>query len=94
MLQRSKPFHHVECVTRLRHSSKTIVQVWNFQEHKNQKQEDNQRHYQAFINDKASHANLLYYRWLSGRSKKNFSHRLGISYTETLHARNATSILK
>ncbi|PKY53158.1 hypothetical protein RhiirA4_471210 [Rhizophagus irregularis] len=47
-----------------------------------------------FINDKSSHANLLYHRWLSGQPKYNYSKRLGISYISAIHARDANSILK
>lgn len=45
-----------------------------------------------FVNSKASHANLLYSRWRSHARKNVFSQRLGISYTETIHARDATSV--
>ncbi|CAB4388143.1 unnamed protein product [Rhizophagus irregularis] len=49
---------------------------------------------QKFINNKISHANLLYFRWKSHFKKHIFSRRLVISFTETLHARDGTSILK
>ncbi|PKY57365.1 hypothetical protein RhiirA4_428932 [Rhizophagus irregularis] len=47
-----------------------------------------------FIDNKASHANLLYHRWLSGQPKHHYSKRLGISFISSIHARDANSILK
>ncbi|PKB97456.1 hypothetical protein RhiirA5_433121 [Rhizophagus irregularis] len=48
---------------------------------------------EEFINDKPSHANLLYHRWLSGQPKHNYSKRTGISYISSIHARDAKSII-
>lgn len=45
-----------------------------------------------FTNDKSAQANLLFCRWQYGRTNEVFSNRLGISYSETYHARDATSI--
>ncbi|CAG8767178.1 hypothetical protein GLOIN_2v1483925 [Rhizophagus irregularis DAOM 181602=DAOM 197198] len=45
-----------------------------------------------FDNNKISHANLLYYRWLDGKSKRITSRRLGISYDSNIHARDSLSI--
>ncbi|CAB4389861.1 unnamed protein product [Rhizophagus irregularis] len=47
-----------------------------------------------FINNKSSHANLLYYRWLNGKSKRITSRRLGISYDSNIHARDPSTKLK
>ncbi|CAG8755034.1 10141_t:CDS:2, partial [Rhizophagus irregularis] len=47
-----------------------------------------------FANTKASHANLLYYRWLDGKTKRITSRRLGISYDSNIHARDSLSITK
>ncbi|PKB96620.1 hypothetical protein RhiirA5_434527 [Rhizophagus irregularis] len=47
-----------------------------------------------FINDKSSHANLLYYRWLNGKSKRITSRRLGISYNSNIQARDFSTTLK
>ncbi|PKB93361.1 hypothetical protein RhiirA5_441493, partial [Rhizophagus irregularis] len=47
-----------------------------------------------FINDKSSHANLLYYRWLNGKSKSITSRRLGISYDSNIHARDPSTTFK
>ncbi|CAB4388760.1 unnamed protein product [Rhizophagus irregularis] len=48
---------------------------------------------EEFINDKSSHANLLYHRWLSGQPKHNYSKRTGISYISSIHARDNKSIV-
>ncbi|PKY62058.1 hypothetical protein RhiirA4_432255, partial [Rhizophagus irregularis] len=64
---------------------------------KNIKPKDNRlnRHTnENFINDKPSHANLLYHRWLSSQPKHHYSKRTGISYISSIHARDANSILK
>ncbi|POG57870.1 hypothetical protein GLOIN_2v1735928, partial [Rhizophagus irregularis DAOM 181602=DAOM 197198] len=47
-----------------------------------------------FVNNKASHANLLYYRWLDSKTKRITSRRLGISYDSNIHARDSLSITK
>ncbi|EXX56844.1 hypothetical protein RirG_212550 [Rhizophagus irregularis DAOM 197198w] len=47
-----------------------------------------------FINNKSSHANLLYHRWLSSQPKHHYSKRTGVSYISSIHARDANSILK
>ncbi|CAB4386735.1 unnamed protein product [Rhizophagus irregularis] len=47
-----------------------------------------------FTNNKSSHANLLYYRWLNGKSKRITSRRLGISYDSNIHARDPSTKLK
>ncbi|UZO00401.1 uncharacterized protein OCT59_011535 [Rhizophagus irregularis] len=44
-----------------------------------------------FFNDKSSHANLLYYRWLNGKSKRITSRRLGILYNSNIHARDPST---
>ncbi|EXX72643.1 hypothetical protein RirG_067450 [Rhizophagus irregularis DAOM 197198w] len=47
-----------------------------------------------FINTKSSYANLLYYRWLNGKSKRITSRRLGISYNSDIHARDLSTTFK
>ncbi|PKK67457.1 hypothetical protein RhiirC2_783479 [Rhizophagus irregularis] len=47
-----------------------------------------------FINNKSSHANLLYYRCLNGKLKRITSRRLGISYDSNIHARDPSTKLK
>ncbi|CAB4399033.1 unnamed protein product [Rhizophagus irregularis] len=47
-----------------------------------------------FTNNKSSHTNLLYYRWLNGKSKRITSRRLGISYDSNIHARDPSTKLK
>ncbi|PKY60053.1 hypothetical protein RhiirA4_517101 [Rhizophagus irregularis] len=54
----------------------------------------NPKHVSAPIeNSKAFHANLTYNRWKSGTKKLVFSNRLGISYQESIHARDVNSVL-
>uniref|UniRef100_U9U9B2 DUF8211 domain-containing protein n=1 Tax=Rhizophagus irregularis (strain DAOM 181602 / DAOM 197198 / MUCL 43194) TaxID=747089 RepID=U9U9B2_RHIID len=47
-----------------------------------------------FFNDKSSHANLLYYRWLNGKSKHITSRQLGISYNSNIQARDPSTTFK
>ncbi|CAG8552364.1 13453_t:CDS:2 [Rhizophagus irregularis] len=42
-----------------------------------------------FVNNKASYANLLYYRWLDDKLKRITSRQLGISYNSNIHARDS-----
>ena len=59
--------------------------------------DNNQKSKQAptsFINNKVSHANLLYYRWLEEKLKRITSRRLGISYDSAIHARDKHSTTK
>ncbi|PKY26873.1 hypothetical protein RhiirB3_442347 [Rhizophagus irregularis] len=44
-------------------------------------------------NTKAAHVNLIYDRWKSCTKKTVTSNRLGISYQESIHARDVTSVL-
>ncbi|CAB5361083.1 unnamed protein product [Rhizophagus irregularis] len=44
------------------------------------------------LNPKIYHANLLYTRWNTHRTKRIYSRRLGISFEETIHARDRYSI--
>ncbi|PKC00046.1 hypothetical protein RhiirA5_428774 [Rhizophagus irregularis] len=44
------------------------------------------------VNPKIYHANLLHTRWHSHRAKRIYSQRLGISYEETIYARDRYSI--
>ncbi|PKY56499.1 hypothetical protein RhiirA4_476834 [Rhizophagus irregularis] len=45
-------------------------------------------------NSKAFHANLIYDRWKNKSNKSVFSNRLGISYQESIHARDVKSVLE
>ncbi|CAB4422657.1 unnamed protein product [Rhizophagus irregularis] len=45
-------------------------------------------------NSKAFHANLIYNRWKNNTKKSVFSNRLGISYQESIHARDVKSVLE
>ncbi|PKY51912.1 hypothetical protein RhiirA4_469230, partial [Rhizophagus irregularis] len=45
-------------------------------------------------NSKAFHANLIYDRWKNKSKKSVFSNRLGISYQESIHARDVKSVLE
>ncbi|CAB5216221.1 hypothetical protein RhiirA1_461676 [Rhizophagus irregularis] len=47
-----------------------------------------------FVNNKASYANLLYYRWLDDKLKRITSRQLGISYNSNIHARDSLLITK
>ncbi|PKY58078.1 hypothetical protein RhiirA4_479686 [Rhizophagus irregularis] len=51
-------------------------------------------HPNAFLNDKSSHANLLFNKWNRREKKQVHSQRLGISYMESLHARNKGAVLQ
>ncbi|CAB4439661.1 unnamed protein product [Rhizophagus irregularis] len=46
------------------------------------------------VNNKASHANLIYNRWKNNIKKPVFSNRLGVSYEESIHARDVKSVLE
>ncbi|UZO29108.1 uncharacterized protein OCT59_022598 [Rhizophagus irregularis] len=49
-------------------------------------------HQPLFFKNDIYHANLLYTRWNTHRTKRIYSRRLGISYEETIHARDRHSI--
>ncbi|POG59559.1 uncharacterized protein OCT59_006103 [Rhizophagus irregularis] len=59
---------------------------------KNPKKDLNIDHENISINSKAYHANLLYTRWNSHRTKQIYSQRLGISFDKMIHARDRYSI--
>ncbi|PKY61940.1 hypothetical protein RhiirA4_487609 [Rhizophagus irregularis] len=76
------------------HHQKNLAQHHFF---KNIKLKDNQSIKQTtedFVNDKSSHANLLYHRWLSSQPKHIFLKQLGISYISSIHTQDTNSILK
>ncbi|CAB4380998.1 unnamed protein product [Rhizophagus irregularis] len=59
---------------------------------KNPKKDLNIDNTDSSINPKVYHANLLYTRWNIHRIKRIYSKRSGISYEETIHARDRYSI--
>ncbi|CAB4479750.1 unnamed protein product [Rhizophagus irregularis] len=59
---------------------------------KNVKKELNVDSTNPSLKPKIFHANLLYTHWNTHRTKKIYSRRLGISYEETIHARDRHSI--
>ncbi|CAG8775232.1 14627_t:CDS:1, partial [Rhizophagus irregularis] len=59
---------------------------------KNVKKELNVDSTNPSLKPKIFHANLLYTHWNTHRTKRIYSRRLGISYEETIHARDRHSI--
>ncbi|UZO23841.1 uncharacterized protein OCT59_016171 [Rhizophagus irregularis] len=82
--------HRSACIIHQRTFSKTHI----FKNIKKKHEPKSEHIPTDFINDKSSHTNLLYYRWLNGKSKRITSRRLGISYDSNIHARDPSTTFK